>query len=362
MKRLFALVFAICLVLCGCSADPSETVPPTKEPTVATEPSTEATVETTVATEPVVLYRNPLNGTLLEAPYEGRVVAVVINNLRDALPHRGVAAADFLYEVETEGGITRCLAVYSDVSTAQAVGPVRSARTYFNNLAVSYDAPIVHCGGSVRGRNAYVDKDGDKVSPWIHLDQMYNGGYFYRDQDRLNSGYSMEHTLFTTGAQLAKAVSEKDYLADNYDFGLQFLEEVTPKGEAAQKVVVTFQGGKTTTFTYDAETGLYAAEQYGKTYIDANTNEQMTFRNVMVLYTDQSFSHDGEYSRSYYELEGEGEGYLAINGKMEKITWARADLNSPFTYTYADGTDVILGVGKTYVAIAGDSSTPVSFQ
>ena len=360
MKRLFAFLLAFCLLLCGCAAKPAETLPTTE---ATTEATTEPTEVTTVPTEPAVIYRNPLNGTILEEAYTGRAVAVVINNLKAALPQRGIAKADFLYEVETEGGITRFLAVFSDLNDVAAIGPVRSARTFFNNVALSFDAPIIHCGGSVRGRNAHSDRDGDKISNWEHIDQISNGSYFYRDKDRLSSGYSKEHTLFTTGEELIRGLTAKEYAMDKAaDFGLLFDEEPKAEGYVANKLVVNFRNGKTSTFTYDAETKLYAAEQYGIKHIDANTDEQMQYRNVIVVYTPQSFRHDGEYSRSYYVLEGEGEGQLAVNGVLTTIKWSRADRNSPFVYTYEDGTPVTLGVGKTYVAIACSEKGSVDFE
>lgn len=362
MKRIFAMLLCLVLLLCGCTVAPVETTAPTTEPTTA--PTTEpTTAPTTVPTEPPILYRNPLNGTPMDQAYTGRIVAVVINNLRDALPQYGISAADIFYEAETEGGITRCLAVYSNLEGVGSIGPVRSARTFFNNLALSYDAPIVHCGGSVRGRNAYADRDGGKIDGWDHLDQVYNGSYFFRDRDRYSSGYNWEHTLFTTGEELLRAMEEKEYTTDAVqDFGLSFDEEVQLTGQTANKIVVHFRGSKTTTFLYNVATGLYEAEQYGSTYIDAGTDEQMTFKNVMVLYTDQSFRHDGEYSRSYYVLEGEGTGVFSMGGQLVNIKWSRADRNSPFVYTLEDGTPLTLGVGSTYIAIAAETSEPVELS
>ena len=361
MKRLFAMALCLCLLLlCGCQSEPLPTVPPTRPTAEATDAPTAATTQ---PTEPAVIYRNPLNGTLLEEPYTGRIVAVVINNLKDALPHHGVSGADIFYEAETEGGITRCLAVYSDLSQVESIGPVRSVRTFFNSLALSYDAPVIHCGGSVRGRNGYSDRDGNKIENWEHVDQVYNGDYFFRDQQRYSSGYNWEHTLFTTGAQLLDAMEDKGYATDaQQDFGLNFSERAELTGETANKMVVHFDGSKTTTFTYDEATGLYGTEQYGSVYVDANTGNQMTFKNVMVLYTDQSFRHDGEYSRSYYELIGEGEGVLAMGGQLVKIKWSREALDEPFVYTLENGAPIIFGVGKTYIAIAGTESEPVELQ
>lgn len=364
MKRLWMMLLCLSLLLCACAKEPAETTPTTQAPTTqtTTAPTTEPT---TVPTEPPVLYRNPLNGSALDAPYTGRIMTAVLGNTPEALPQCGISNADILYELETEGGITRFLAVFSQLEEDTVVGPVRSARTFFNNITQSYEGVIFHCGGSKRGRNAYSDLTGSKIQGWEHVDQAYgsNDPYFYRDQERRSRGVAREHTLFTTGKLMQQAIGDKEYSTGNeLNFGLNFAENVKLGGFVANKVVVTFRFGHTTTFTYDSATGLYAAEHYGKPQVDGNTGNQMTFKNVMVLYTDQSYQHDGEYTRSYYELIGEGEGYLAINGEIVKIKWSREALTSPFVYTLEDGAPVTFDVGQTYVGIASVKSTPASYE
>lgn len=363
MKRLIAFLLLFCLVLSGCSQNAAETTASTTQETTA-----ETTVETTTEeTEPPILYRNPLNGEPLEEPYTGTPVAVVVNNLDACLPQYGINDADFYYEVETEGGITRCLAVYSDISQVEAVGPVRSARTFFNSLAMSYNAPIVHCGGSDRGRNAGYEDSDDKISNWEHLDQTYNGKYFYRDEDRYYyQGYNWEHTLFAKGEDLAQAMVDKGYIDDNtegVDYGLTFEDLVVLGGETADTVTVTFRGDKTTTMTYDAATGLYTMHQYGETTIDGATEEETTFKNLIVLATDQWNRRDSNYSRSYYDItKSSGVGVLAIDGQIVPIQWARDGLRTSFTYTLEDGTPITLASGRTYVAIVGDTDTPATYE
>lgn len=169
MKRKIALLLMLCLMLCACGKKETEpTTVPTTEPTTA--PTTKPTTEpTTAPTEPPVLYRHPLTGAPLEQPWSGQAVAVVINNLKKAMPQKGVSQADLFYEVEVEGDITRCLAIFTDLSKVADIGPVRSARTAFNSLAVSYGAPLVHCGGSpglaLAGR---YDDSYDKIDNWEH--------------------------------------------------------------------------------------------------------------------------------------------------------------------------------------------------
>lgn len=374
MKRIVSLILALCLLLCGCSGTQDETTASsTQEAT--TEATTEATKEaatqatteaTTEATEPPVLFRHPLNGQALDAPWTNRATAVVINNIQAALPQYGISQADMIYELETEGGITRLLGIFSDLSDVGSIGPVRSARTFYNNIALSHDATLIHCGGSEFALRGQYSDSSDPISGWVHINEQHNGSYFFRDYDRYNSGYAWEHVLFTTGKNLTKALADKGYdityEGDGYDHGLTFADTPELSGETANTVTITFRGKKTTTMTYDAQTGLYAASQYGQPLMDGGTREQVAFRNVLVLYTDQWFVRDSAYARSFYDLSGSGEGHFVCDGQIIPITWHRDTLRGSFSYTLEDGTPLTMGVGTTYIAVVAASRQPVSYQ
>ena len=372
MKQFMCLAFALCLLLCGCGGGVEETtaastVDTTPEATAA--PTTEpTTVPTTVpeTTEPVLLYHHPLNGELLEAPWTGRATAVVINNIKDALPQYGTSYADIIYELETEGGITRLLAVFSDLRNVGSIGPVRSARTFFNNVALSHDAVLIHCGGSQFALNGNYSSNGDTITGWQHINEQNNGSYFFRDRARYNSGYAWEHTLFTNGEKLLEGLSDKgyniSYEGDGYDHGLTFAEAPGVTGTSATSVTVKFRGSKTTSFQFDIESGLYKASQYGSGMMDAGADKQLAFRNVLVLYANQSFTYDGYYYRSFYQLSGNGKGSLICDGQIVPITWHRDALRGSFSYTSQDGTPVTLGVGKTYVGVVDASRGGVTFE
>lgn len=356
----------MCLLLSGCAGGGEETLPSTTETTAeTTAATTEATVETTVeTTEAPILYRHPLNGSPLEEPFTGRATAVVINNIQACLPQHGISGADMIYELETEGGITRLLAIFSDLSDVGNLGPVRSSRSFFNSISAAYDAPIIHCGGSQPGLNGHYSDNGQKVPNWAHINEQNNGSYFFRDKDRLSSGYSREHTLFTTGEKLLKGLSDKGYdtiYEEGIDHGLQFADDVALDGEAANSVVLTFNGGKTTTMTYNTATGLYEAAQYKRDMVDGNTGETMTFANVLALYTKQWKKYDGVYYRSYYTLIGSGEGYFACGGQIVPIKWSRESVDAPFSFTMADGSPITLEAGTTYVGIASTDYT-ISYE
>jgi len=356
MKRLFALLFIFSILLSACvksSDTPPETTAATEAPTVPTEPST--TPEPEPEPEPVVI-RHPMNGSVLETPYTGRPTAVVLSNDTDALPQHSLSQADFIVEAEVEAGITRLLAIYSDISAVEGkIGPIRSARSFFNNVSLSFNAPIIHCGGSHWGINGYMD-DTNKIENWAHINEQYNGSYFYRDPERSN--YLSWLNLFTNADKLTAGLTALNYLPDGQtaaDYGLQFTENVTLGGETAGKITVNFKGGKTTTLTYQESTGVYTAYQYGRDHIDGNTGKSLAYNNVICIYTDHTGVYDGTYTRSFYKLVGEGTGHFACNGQIVPIKWSRTEATQPFSFTLEDGTPITLNVGKTYLGIAANT-------
>ena len=373
MKRLFALLLVLTLLLCGCAKKPADTPDPsgTSEPTTPTQETTQSTqaptdkptdAPTQAPTNPPVLnYRNPLTGEKIAEPWSGQMVAVMVNNIKDSMPQYGLSQADIIYEIQEEGYITRNMAIYSDVSKVGTVGSIRSTRSYFVSVAASYDAYLVHCGTSTHARGGGYDSTGKKIADWKDFDQFYNANYFFRDYDRYDKGYAWEHTLFTSGEQLAKGLSGKSQsTAKDY---FTFKEGVElPKSETANEVTVTFKGGKTTTFTYDAATGLYTRSQYGGETVDAANNQTVKVKNVLALYTNQKGSCNCSYGgHQFYDTIGSGEGYAAVNGKIVAIKWSRASVNDPYVYTLSDGSALELDVGSTYIAVVGIKH-PISYK
>ncbi len=363
MKRIFVLLLTLvmCLSMFACGNDGKDNTTADETSESSEMVTSSQVVTTTEEYIPPVLYRHPLTGEPIDKPWTGRATSVVINNIKNALPQYGVSQADILYEVETEGFITRMMAVFTDLSTVKGIGPVRSARTYFNNLAMAYDSPLVHCGGGSQALRGQYSWDEDTISGWEHINQFYNGKYFYRDKERYEKlGYAWEHTLFTNGELLTKALKARKYnktYKEQQDYNMTFAEEIDLDGKQAQEVVIKFAGNKTTTMTYDQDTGRYMMSQYGAQTVDGANNAKVSFRNVIVLYTNHYKRQYGSKTRSYYDLQGSGKGHFACNGEIIPIKWSRPKLRGPYEFTTEDGKPITFGVGKTYIGVVSKKNT-----
>ena len=364
MKKLIALLLIASLILCGCGASTPAATEATTAPTQA--PATEATeapTETTEApTEPPVVYRNPLNGEVLDEPYTGRIFAVTISNIRDALPHYGTMEADILMEMWVNGSIIRDLALYTDVSKAEAIGSVRSDRLMFNQIVKMYDAVLADAAGSDQVLNDAKNTGVNRMT----IDTGDATDYAYRAKDRVftfkpESKY--EHTLFAKGAGLLDFAQKKGFSVTqpaDKDYNLHFTEDGTPDGETANSVNVTFtyrNNKKDTTMVYDESLGKYVYNQYGKVMVVGDTEDPECFTNVIIMLADITRG-DVYYTANF---TGGGTGYYANGGKIIPITWGCDGEESPFWFKTVDGQDLELGVGNTYMAIAPQDS-PVTYE
>ena len=359
MKKLIALLLIASLILCGCGASTPAATEATTAPTQA--PATEATeapTETTEApTEPPVVYRNPLNGEVLDEPYTGRIFAVTISNIRDALPHYGTMEADILMEMWVNGSIIRDLALYTDVSKAEAIGSVRSDRLMFNQIVKMYDAVLADAAGSDQVLNDAKNTGVNRMT----IDTGDSTDYSYRAKDRVftfkpESKY--EHTLFAKGAGLLDFAQKKGFSVTqpaDKDYNLHFTEDGTPEGETANSVNVTFtyrNNKKDTTMVYDESLGKYVYNQYGKVMVVGDTEDPECFTNVIIMLADITRG-DVYYTANF---TNGGTGYYANGGKIIPITWGCDGEESPFWFKTVDGQDLELGVGNTYMAIAPQAS------
>ena len=338
------------------SADPSRFVVGAKTDGSAGEQS-----------EPVVPdYADPLAYNFLtgeafpeKAESARRPTAVSVNNLSTAAKYQcGLSAADIVFEVEVEGGITRLLALYADPSEVGKLGSVRSARPVMVGIALGFDAYFVHSGGS---KQAYSELAQYGV-PDIDGMKAY-AGYFYYD-DAIVKATSLEHGYFTSGSNIAEAVEKYDSGASRteikrgYNDFLNFYAVPTDIGGEPAARVTTKYGSYCPYFVYSEEDGLYYRWQYGRAHADYSTGEQLAFSNVIALSVDSWVISNDSAGRRQFDDVGSGTGILASRGTYINIKWQKSSYDAPLVLTAEDGSPLCVNIGSSFISYV-DSETDI---
>lgn len=358
-KTAFLLAFACLLTAAGCGAAPEPTPEASATPAVTATPEPTATPLPTPTATPEPAFTNPLTGEKTDTDYsQTRPVAIMVENNRwddgTLIAQGGLSQAAIVYEMQVES-ITRNMFLFMDTDGLDNVFPIRSARSYFVSAALSYDAIFAHCGKSGEGLEFadtmlvnYTDADDIEVHEQSCGFRQYDAPF-----------YGAVHSMTTDGERLksifAQYGTRTTHRTDGYDYGLRFTEDAAPTNvEAANDIHVVFPAGKTTEFAYDAEKGGYTSTQWNSAYTDGNTGESVVFENVLVLYSPTTTSIDEKNHTSIYTYDYQDAGYFFNGGYAEPITWSRGSVNEPFHYYTADGSELQLGIGKTYIAFVSE--------
>lgn len=363
MKKRRRLLLCLTLLLLLASCGKQEESPPT--PTTTPTPSVNVTPIPSDAPDPsseATGPLNPLTGLPMESEDEvsARPVAIMLNNLKQALPQQGQSQADIIYECLEEGGITRMMGVYQSVKGVDMVGSIRSARSYYLQLALGHDAIFIHAGGSdVAGvEDAY-----GKIKEWgvtaldgvrgPYMSTKVEGGLMWRDPARKKNNGTV-HSVVTTGVMMEKVLPTLDIRHEHkegWTYEMAFADDGTPAdGVDAGTVKAVYSSYKSGVFTYDPASKLYFVEEYGKPYIDGNSGEQVGVTNVVVLKAYRGYTGDS-YGHVTIDLASGGTGYFACGGKLIDLLWTKDYPSGQFHYTDLDGDPIVFGRGKTYVNI-----------
>ena len=360
MKRKLVWLLILTLLLSGCGDRQAaeETAAAVTETTAATEPETEPT---TVPTEPPV-YRNPLNGEILDEPYTGRVFAHTITNTQDALPHVNAVKADILVEAYVSRGVVRCLGLYTNIGEVEAIGGTRSTRLLFNQIARIYDAVLIHGGGF-----GMVLEDADnKGLDHFNIDSLYRQADPLAQQvayrDKQYKRYA-PNDLFGYGPGIVEYVQSQGVRMtqpEDKQYYMNFVDDATPAdGEIADEITIYYGfNTKNTVMKYNRATGKYEYNQYGKLMTDQITGEVEAFNNVLIL--DASVYENYIYTEANFQCGGTG--YFACGGKLIPITWECERSRNPFRCMTLDGEPLNFNVGNTYMAIIGMEKERVEWK
>ncbi|MGN7478305.1 DUF3048 domain-containing protein [Solibacillus silvestris] len=337
MKKRHRFVLALLglAVIAGCSNKEQS-----EEPVAEIEEQVEDQEEINVVdAEEVLPFITPFTGERVAEEITARPILATINNHPQARPQSGLAQADVVYEMLAEGDVTRFLALYQS-EIPESIGPIRSARSYFIDIAKGLDAFYIAHGYSPEAKSMLEQKVVENING-MH----YDGTYFKRSSERKAphnsyiSGENVQAGAEKVGASLLyqKKVSYPFYEAeDNVKIGIM-----------ANEILMKYNnsGSFNSQYVYNAETKQYKRYSANVETIDYATNESIELANI--LFFEMPHRIIDNVGRRDITITGGGNAYIAQAGMVREIKWKNAD--GLLIAIEEDGSEVKLVQGKTWI-------------
>ena len=214
------------------------------------------------------------------------------------------------------------------------------------------------------------------INDWEYWPLNFGGmSYFgtptqrnYSHRDRRGRNVASEHTLFTSGEEIQKAVDKvgldmtRKYNSTFFKFAdYRYGEYVSlDDGEPATSVTIRHSSSYRTYFDYDEAAQTYkmsmysAAEKGVSPTIDELTGEQLRFANLVVLFTSiEAYPGDSKNIQDV-DYDYGGVGYYFTNGRTKRIGWQKGSPNAVlllYDYDDPDNEMLTLNCGKTYLSV-----------
>ena len=291
------------------------------------------------AEEELLPYVTPFTGERVAEEVTMRPILATINNHPLARPQSGLAQADVVYEMLAEGEVTRLLALYQS-EMPESIGPIRSARSYFIDMAKGLDAFYIAHGYSPDAKsmldNGVVD----------HINGMhYDGTYFKRSSER-----KAPHNSYISGDNVvagAEKVGASLLYKKKVAYPFYEAQDSVKIGVQANQVTIKYsnQGSFNSQYIYDEQANSYARYSANVETIDYVTGESVALSNV--LFFEMPHSIIDNVGRRDIDITKGGNAYVFQDGMMREIQWKNAE--GLLVAVEEDGTDVQLVPGKTWI-------------
>ena len=291
-----------------------------------------------------------------------RPLAVMIPNDKSALPQYNISNADILYECLVEGEMTRLMAIYGDWTNLERVGNIRSCRDYFVYWAFEWDSIYCHAGGPFYIDEVIGRSDTNNINALVAPQ-----GVFYRTSDRSapQNLYLDGQDILTEASRLGYELTPRDNYSDDTHF--QFtsqskpnnLDEYGSKAVTATKIDLSNAYPVTKTwFEYNEDDGLYYRYQApsGGAHMDAATDSQLAFENVLVQFTYHEVRDENGYL-AFQCIDTSKDGWYFTNGKGIHVNWKKTSDYGATRYYDDNGKEITLNTGKTMICIVQDGDT-----
>lgn len=333
-KKLFILL-ASAFIISACS-NKDNVAQVEKEPVAPIEEGTEEKEAALLSP-----YTYPLTGIGTEEQLDRRVVGVTINNTPAARPQSGVIDADIVYEVLSEGEITRLVALFHS-QLPERVGPVRSSRPYHIDLVNGYNGMLVTHGWSPEAERLLKGGRADFLNGLF-----YDGTLFQRSSDR-----KAPHNSYITFDNIFEGLDSRGYELSGAVPELLFYEseDIRIAGTEGKEVEINYLNRNYVQYVFDEQTGLYERFNGQAQTVDNETNEPIRIANVLVVGTEHRVLDDA--GRLSIDLTSGGDAILFQSGIASALSWENRDGQ---IVPVQNGELVPLKPGQTWINIVPSS-------
>lgn len=303
-------------------------------------------VKKPIIIKPVVYY-SPLSGSIVtKAESILPVTGIMIENSDEARPQSGLSQAGVVFEALAEGGITRFLALFQE-GQPTSIGPIRSARPYYIDWALGFDASYVHVGGSP---DALTQIQTDNVKD---INEFYYGDDFTRITSR-----DAPHNVYTSMPTLLNLETTLGYNSSKFT-GFPRKADQPAKVPTASNINFSLSSSDfAVNYIYNKTNNSYLRSEGGATMVDANTNLQINPKVVIAIvvpWTNGILDASGAYYTDYSDI-GSGDAYIFQDGTFIKVVWTKSSPTSQITFTTTTGVQIALNRGQTWITAVGDDS------
>ncbi|MAF14157.1 MAG: hypothetical protein CMI53_04685 [Parcubacteria group bacterium] len=243
-------------------------------------------------------------------------IVVMMENHSLSRPTAGLENASIIYETIIEGDITRFLAIFDPTIEAKKIGPVRSVRPFFVEIAEEWNPVLFHAGGSQDAMYKLTYSKVDNVN-----EISGDGIYFWRDTQR-----AMPHNLFTSINQIKRAIEAKEIdLAADFEPWL-FKNDGLDRPEADAKlhevVKVNFNNNPLyqVEYRYNQEDHNYTRYLAGEIH---KTDRGIFLKANNIIFQHVNFDVVDSYGRLDVNVTGKGRAEIFQDGRIIEAYWQK---------------------------------------
>src|SRR4030043_858514 len=295
-----------------------------------------------------------------------RPVAVMVENSFAARPQSGLNLADVVFEVVDEYGITRFVAIYNS-NDAPVVGPVRSSRPYYAEIARGFD-PIYAFFGTYPECYKVIEDMGmyvlSAMSDSSGNSSITGQAPYWRDWNRSSI---QEHTAFMSVASLREKAGQIGYPLEGNDIPFSYKMDA-PESDRGNisNIHIDFSThafaprGFDLNYIYSRSGNYYLRNMGGRALIVYNTGQQIAVKNVVVMVTDIQGPLD-KYGHMSVRTTGNGLAFVFQDGNAIQGSWRGGVIYEPYVFKDGSGNTISFNGGNTWIAVV-QGAEKVSFQ